>query len=42
MFYYGSVAEGLAYLEASDEDWADYAGRVCGAAAERDADDTAP
>jgi hypothetical protein len=36
VFYYGSVAEGLAFLQASDEDWAGYAAAIAKAAAERD------
>ena len=39
MLFYGSVAEGLAYLEATDEDYADYAGRVYAAAARRGEDE---
>ena len=35
MLYYGSVAEGLAWLEASDEDWAGYAAGRYAAAVER-------
>lgn len=30
--FYGSVGEGLAYLEASDESWAEYAAAIARAA----------
>lgn len=39
MFYYGSVAEDLAWLQASDESWAGYAAVKYAAAAERSNDE---
>jgi hypothetical protein len=38
VFYYGSVAEAIAYLNVSDDALADYAGRVYEAAAGRGED----
>ena len=37
MLFYGSEAEGVAYLTVSDEDWAAYAAAIAKAAAEREA-----
>lgn len=41
MFLYPSAAEGLAWLQGSDQDWADYWVRLFKAAAERRKDEAA-